>query len=299
MLIEPFVDAHQHFWDIESNSYPWLKDHLLVNFRYGDYSSLCRNYLPSDFEQDCAADVPVLTVHIEAEWERNDPVAETKWLTDLARQTGRPSALVAHANLLRSDVNEILAAQSAFSMVRGIRHKPVTSVTASEARRGLPGSMDDDQWREGYALLSKHHLSFDLQAPYWNLDQAADLVDDFPDTALILNHTGLPCDRSIDGLKKWRSSLERLARAPNTFIKISGLGQAGLAWSAVENVPIIRDAISIFGVDRCMFASNFPVDGLVTNYPCVIAAYKQAISHRPSLERAKLLHDNAVRIYRL
>ncbi|WP_328700358.1 amidohydrolase family protein [Caenimonas soli] len=294
----PFIDAHQHFWDLDANPHPWLQGEEVPNFRYGDYSALKRNYLPQDFRRDTAGFAPAATVHIEAEWARDQPVRETQWLTALARP-GLPGAIVAHATLDRADVADVLRAQAAFPLVRGIRHKPVVSATPAAARRGLAGSMDCETWRSGYALLARHGLSFDLQAPWWNLDQAADLARDFSETTIIINHTGLPADRSEQGLGSWRKALDRVARQPNVNLKISGLGLPGRAWSQADNVPVIRDAIAIFGVHRCMFASNFPVDRLVADYATILSGFRAAIADRPESDQAKLLHDNAARIYRL
>ncbi|KJK25883.1 thioesterase [Burkholderiaceae bacterium 16] len=296
---QPFIDAHHHFWDLQANPYPWLRGEEVKGFRYGDYSALKRNYLPEDFERDTRGFAPALTVHVEAEWARANPVDETTWLTALARHTGRPSALVAHAQLDRADVAEILAAQAAFPMVRGIRQKPVTSATREGAARGLAGSMDDERWRRGYALLAGHGLSYDLQAPWWNLDQAAALARDFPGTQIILNHTGLPSDRSEAGLKGWRDAMAALAAQSNVAVKISGLGLPGRAWEQADNVPVIWDAIAIFGTERCMFASNFPVDSLVARYGTILSGFLAAIGIYPAAEQRKLLHDNAARIYRL
>lgn len=298
-LDSPFIDAHHHFWDLGRNPYPWLQDAEPIPFRYGDYSALKRNYLPADFARDTDRFAPAKTVHIEAEWDRASPIDETKWLTTLASATGRPSACVAHAALDRADVEEVLAAHACYALVRGIRHKPVTSGARSDARRGEPGSMDDERWRRGFALLERHGFSFDLQVPWWHLDQAADLARDFPATQVIVNHTGLPSDRSAEGLAGWRSALEGVAQTSNVAIKISGLGQRDAPWTPEANVPIIRDTITIFGADRCMFASNFPVDTLVAPYETLLAGFLAAIADRSPDERRMLLHDNAARIYRL
>jgi predicted TIM-barrel fold metal-dependent hydrolase len=293
------IDAHQHFWDLDRNPHPWLQDPEPIPFRYGDYSALRRNYLPADYERDIAPYRIVKSVHVEAEWDRADPVAETRWLEALAAREGRPTACVAHAALDRPDVADILERQAAHAMVRGIRHKPASAATPAEARRGAPGSMDDPAWRRGYALLSRHGLSFDLQTPWWHMDAAAALAADFPETTIIINHTGLPSDRSPEGLVAWRRALEQVAAAPNVAIKISGLGQPGQPWTVEANAPVIRDAIAIFGADRCLFASNYPVDSLVASYGTILRGFLAAIAGRPAAEQRKLLHDNAERIYRL
>ena len=295
----PFIDAHQHFWDLDHNPYPWLQGSEPIAFRYGDYSALKRNYLPANLARDTEGFAPIKTVHVEAEWDRASPVEETKWLTTQAAETGWPTACVAHAALDRADIEPVLAAQANYTLVRGIRHKPVTSATRFDARRGVPGSMDDERWRIGFALLGRHEFSFDLQAPWWNLDQAAELARDFPATQIIVNHTGLPAERSSEGLAAWRHALEAVALRPNVAIKISGLGQRDRPWTQEANFPIIRDTIAIFGADRCMFASNFPVDSLVASYKTILEGFLAAIADRTPAERKMLLHDNARRIYRL
>jgi predicted TIM-barrel fold metal-dependent hydrolase len=295
----PIIDAHQHFWDIGHGRYPWLEGETPIPFRYGDYSALKRSYLPPDYRQDSSSFDIVQTVHIEAEWERSRSVDETIWLEGLAAKYGLPSACVAHAALARPDADDVLARQANRNLVRGIRDKPAAAARHADARRGVPGSMDDERWRRGYAKLSQHGFSFDLQTPWWHLDAAADLARDFPDTTIIVNHTGLPADRSAEGLAGWRDYLERAAGTPNIALKISGLGQPGLPWTVESNGPVIRDAIAIFGADRCMFASNFPVDRLVATLETVTSGFLTAIERRSLDEQQMLTSGNAVRIYRL
>jgi predicted TIM-barrel fold metal-dependent hydrolase len=291
----PIIDAHQHFWDLERNRHPWLSDPISVPFRYGDYAKLRRSYLPADFRADTARHTIVATVHIEAEFDPADPVGETDWLSSLAAAEGLPRVCVAQAWLDREDVAEILAAQAARPIVRGIRHKPRAGESAT---RGASGSMDCPVWRAGYALLERHGLSFDLQTPWWHMDAAADLARDFPSTQIVINHTALPADRSPEALAAWRAALAVAAEADNVALKISGLGQPGAAWSYAANGPVIRDAIAIFGVERCMFASNFPVDSLVADYDTIVDTFLRAITDRPEHEQRRLLHGNAGRIYR-
>jgi predicted TIM-barrel fold metal-dependent hydrolase len=295
----PIVDAHQHFWNLDRNYYPWLCDAEPIPFRYGDYSALRSNYLPADYRRESAQFRIVKTVHMEAEWDRRDPVAETRWLQALAGETGLPSACVAHAEPDRADIAEVLAGHARFPLVRGIRHKPKAATDPRDARRSARGSMDDPRWRSGYALLQTHGLSYDLQTPWWHLDAAADLAADFPRTQIVINHTGLPADRSPDGIAAWRRALETVARAPNVALKISGLGQRGVTWTTEANGPVVRDAIAIFGVDRCMFASNFPVDRLTVDFKTMFDGYRDAVAAFTPEQQRKLFHDIAVRIYRL
>jgi len=294
----PIVDAHQHFWDLDDNLHPWLAAAAMIPFRYGNYAALKRNYLPADYLADAAAHRIVATVHVEAEWNPGDPVGETRWLAGLRERTGLPTVAVAQARLDREDVPDVLAAQAGFAFVRGIRHKPRAAASPDAAARGATGSMDDPRWRDGYALLERHGLSFDLQTPWWHLAEAADLARDFPRTTIIINHTALPADRSVEGLAAWRASLAIVAREPNVALKISGLGVRGERWRREANAAIVRDAIAILGVERSMFASNFPVDSLVGSFDAIFNGFRAIVADLPFAAQRQLFHDNAMRIYR-
>jgi predicted TIM-barrel fold metal-dependent hydrolase len=293
------VDPHQHFWDLSRNYYPWLCDPKPVHFRYGDYTSLKRNYLPPDYLRDAGGLNIVKTVHEDALWDPSDPAGEARWLEQVAAEHGYPHACVGSALLARGDIDRVLAGHAKSKLTRGVRNYPVSAANARDAKRGEPGSMDDPVWRRGYASLEKHGFSFDVQVPWWHLDALAELARDFPNTQIVIVHTALPHDRSDEALVGWRAALEIAAAQPNVAIKISGLGRPGLPWTLTANGPIIRDTINIFGPERCMFASNFPVDGLTGSFQMIYGGFRAAVSNRPIEERRMLFHDNAVRIYRL
>jgi predicted TIM-barrel fold metal-dependent hydrolase len=295
----PIADAHHHVWDLDLKAHPWLAGASLASFRYGDYSAIQHTYLPADYRRDTARFNVVKTVYVEAEWDRRDPLGETRWVHETAAREGLPHAMVAQAWLDRPDAAQVLAEQAAFPLVRSVRHKPKSAARPQDAKRGAPGSMDCPRWREGFALLAKHKLHFDLQTPWWHLDAAAELAQDFPATTIILNHTGLPADRSPEGLAGWRSAMEQLARQPNAVVKISGLGVPGLRWTADLRRPVVRDAIAIFGAERAMFASNYPVDSLVATFDEIYGSFLEITRDLPEAARRRLFHDNAVRIYRL
>jgi predicted TIM-barrel fold metal-dependent hydrolase len=295
----PFVDAHQHFWDLALGKHPWLRAEPPHPFRYGDTRPLRRTYLPADYLADARGHRVIATVYVEAEWDPGDPLGETRWVHDLAARDGVPDAVVAQAWLDRADVEDVLAGQAAFPRVRGIRHKPRAAPSPGEARPGAPGSMGDPRWRAGYARLARHGLHFELQTPWWHLAEAVLLARAFPETSLILNHTGLPADRSAEGLRGWRAAMAALAGEPNTAVKISGLGVPGRHWTVDANREIVLRTIELFGVDRCMFASNFPVDGLVASFDTIISGFQAIVRDFPASDRRRLFHDNAVRLYRL
>jgi predicted TIM-barrel fold metal-dependent hydrolase len=281
----PIADAHQHFWDPRANYLPWLCDQPPIPFRYGDYAAIRRPYLPADYFADAAGFEIVKTVYVETEWDPRDPLGETAWVERLRRETGFPTVMVAQAWLDRDDAASVLEAQAAFPFVRGIRHKP------------RPGQMRDAKWRAGYARLAPLGLRFDLQVAWSELRDAAALCRDFPQTLLILNHTGLPADRSAAGIAEWRRAMRGLAECPNAAIKISGLGMPGQPWTPARNRDVVLGAIEAFGAERAMFASNFPVDSLCAAFGEIYGGFREIVKGFPPLEQQRLFHDNAVRIY--
>ena len=283
--VSPLVDAHQHFWDPRVNYHPWLCDQPPIPFRYGDYSALRRPYLPADYLADAAPHQVEKTVYVETEWDPRDPLGEMRYVERLRSETGLPTVAVAQAWLDRGDAIATIDALARLDFVRGVRHKP------------RPGQMADSRWRAGFAHLCKRELRFDLQAPWPQLAEAAQLARDYPEARIILNHAGLPADRTPDGIAGWKKALQALAAAPNAAIKISGLGIPGRAWTTQANREVVLAAIDTFGIGRAMFASNFPVDGLCASFDAIASGMAENLRGLSRDEQRAFFHDNAIRIY--
>jgi len=294
----PIVDAHHHLWDLEGAlNYPWLTSD--EHSYHGDTSAIRRTYLPPEYRRDTALHNVIATVHIEAECDRSKQVPETEWLTRMHAEYGMPNAIVAHAWVDTPNAEEIIVAHKKFPLVRGIRTKPIISKGPGDSVRGQPRSMQDPKWRGGLDLLRKHDLSWDLRVTWWHLEEAAEVVREHPALRVVLNHTGYPLDRSPEALAVWRRGMEALAALPNVYCKLSGYPVLGKPYTVAANKPIIRDAISIFGVDRCMFASNYPVDGLKGSWDYLYTVYKRSVADLPLSDRRKLFAENALAFYRI
>jgi len=183
--------------------------------------------------------------------------------------------------------------------VRGIRSKPVTAASPDKMTPGAPGTMQDDKWLRGFTLLDKYRLSWDLRVPFWHLEEAAALARAFPQTPIVLNHTGFPWDRSEEGLASWRRGMEVLAREPNVWVKVSEFGLKDQAWIYEENRRVVLDAIAIFGIERSMFASNFPVASLRIGYSELVEAMSRILADRSPEDRDRFFWKNAAAFYRL
>lgn len=293
------VDAHQHFWDPTANHYPWLMPEEHTPFRYGNYDAIKRRYLPDEYTADTRGHEVRATVYVEAEWDPADPIGETRYVHGLTQRHGRPNAIVAQAWLDREDAAEVLEAQAGFPLVCSVRHKPGGPARPDAVGKNERTLMSDETWRRGYALLGRHGLHFDLQTPWWNLGEAGTLARDFPGTTIILNHTGLPSDRTEEGLRGWRQAMTRFAEWPNVRVKISGLGLPGRPWTVEDNSWIVRETISMFGPERAMFASNFPVDSLCATFDTIFSGFKRITADLPHEAQALLFEGTARAVYRI
>ena len=238
-------------------------------------------------------------MHIEAECARSQALAETQWVAEQACSSGLPQAAVAYVDLLAPDADERLAEQAACALVRSIRFKPTTSRAPGEEVRDRPGALADGRWPQALARLQAHGLAWDLRVPVWHLAEAAAVLRDFPTLPVVLEHTGLPWDRSERGLAAWRQGMAALAALPNVHVRLSELGLRDRPWRLEDNLPVIRDAVAIFGWQRCMFGSNFPVAGLRIGYPDLVRAMAQALSHLDARARQAIWHDNALAFYHM
>jgi predicted TIM-barrel fold metal-dependent hydrolase len=293
----PFVDAHQHFQDIENHHYPWLCDAERPAQLEGDLSPIRRNYLPADYLADMASVRLIKSVHVQNGWDPRNPTGETRWLQGLADAHGFPHAIVAFADLADASAEAQLEAHCAFPNTRGIRqilnwHEDPKYRVAAQA-----DLMDDAGWRRGFRLLQRYRLSFDLQVYWPQMAAAYRLARDFPDTAVILSHFGMPIDRSAEGIASWVAALAQLAQAPNVMIKLSGLGLGHPNWTLEDTVPLLQRAIGIFGVDRAMFGSNLPVDGLFSSAEKIFLAFDATLKTFSPAEQKGLAQVNAERTY--
>jgi predicted TIM-barrel fold metal-dependent hydrolase len=294
------VDSHIHLWDLQTHRYPWLENPG-VSF-VGDARALKHDYLLADLLGE-AGDIDVLKlVHVEANHDPADPVEETRWLQSIADRSeshGMPNAIVAAVDLSASNAPALLDAHAAFANTRGIRQILNVHETALFDYVGRH-FMQEPLWREHFALLRRHDLSFDLQLYPSQMAEAAALAREHADTQFIVNHAGMFVDRSsVAGYRAWRDGLRALAACPNVSVKISGLAMFDHAWTVESFRPYVLETIDAFGVERAMFASNFPVDRLFGSYTALWQAYAAIVRDASDAEKDALFRRNAERVYRI
>lgn len=291
------VDAHHHLWDLDACLYPWLMARGVTRF-FGDPTPIQKNYLVADLRDDAADYELAGSVHVQVGVASGDELRETVWLQQTGEDTGLPSAIVAACELDAPEAPKQLAAQLQYSRLRGVRQ----IIGRSDAEDALTGSyalLDNPVWREHLALLGELGLSFDLQLTPRQVPRVAEVLAEVPNTDIALCHCGSPWDQTESGLQSWREGLRLLASLPNVYCKISGLGMFDHGWTADSIRPMVEACIAIFGAERSMFGSNFPVDKLHASYRRIWQAYEQISAGLSQQEQQLLFGDTARNFYRI
>jgi predicted TIM-barrel fold metal-dependent hydrolase len=292
------IDAHYHFQDFSRNYYAWLCDDRPPPVE-GDLTPIRRSYLPPDYAADAAGFTITKQVHVQNGWDMADPVGETRWLRQLSETEGKPDAVVAFADLSDPEVERCLEGHTDWSAVKGVRqilnwHDEPALRTASR-----PDLMETPDWLRGFRLLQHYNLSFDLQIYWPQMDMALRLARNHPETAIILEHFGMPIDRSPAGIAQWSAAITRLASAMNVTVKLSGFGLGHPHWSIEDTLPLLRRTIDIFGPNRVMMGTNLPVDSLFAKPATIFNAILKTVAGYSEAEATAMLSENAERIYRL
>ncbi len=291
------VDAHHHLWDLEACHYPWLMARGVRRF-FGDPTPIQKNYLVDDLRVDAADYVLDASVHIQVGVTPGDELRETQWLQAVGDEQGLPSAIVAFCELDALDAPRQLEAQRSFSRVRGVR-QIVGRSDEEDRQTGSGGLVDDPVWRDNLALLGDMGLSFDLQMTPGQVHKVVDALSHAPDTLVAVCHCGSPWDQTPKGLAMWREGMALLASMPNVYCKISGLGMFDHDWSVDSIRPMVESCVELFGAERAMFGSNFPVDKLHGSYRDIFGAFEKIVAGMDDAEQEKLFGETAKVFYRI
>jgi predicted TIM-barrel fold metal-dependent hydrolase len=291
------IDAHHHLWDLGACCYPWLEEKGVVRF-FGDPAPIQRNYLADELSQDASDYHLDGSVHVQVGVASGDEVKESEWLNAAAGTSGLPTALVAFCDLAAANAEQVLDQQQAIGRVRGIR-QIVGRSSAEDADTGSNSLLDDQTWIENLGTLRERNLSFDLQLIPQQIDKVAAVLEALPGLRVALCHCGSPWDQTASGLEGWRTGLRRLAKNPDVYCKISGLSMFNHDWSVDDLRPIVESCIEIFGADRCMFGSNFPVDKLHKTWSEIWGAYERITASRSATEQDRLFAGTAAEYYKI
>jgi L-fuconolactonase len=269
------IDTHQHFWQLGRFAYSWLTPKLNV---------LYRDYLPAEFLPQMAASGIRRSLLVQAD----SSTAETAWLLELAEQNPTIAGVVGWVNLAVSDLEKTLTAFQEAHGIKGVRPDTPKSDLAIESM--LPG----------LRLLGRLGLTCDLLCNPKSLKIIQALVEQAPGTQFIVDHLGggtiIP-----GGSLEWGKSMQPLARLPNVALKVSGyLAYAQPRPPLLSTLrPYIASALDLFGTERLVFGSDWPVCTQGGAYIDAVNLLQSALSEINPLEQAAIWGGNAVRIYHL
>ncbi len=331
----PIIDPHHHLWD-RRDAYANLPADA---HPFAITMQRASRYMLDDFLADmaCGHDVrSSVFIECRAFWreagpEAFMPVGETEFVAGVAAMgesgvygPARPcAAIVGHVDLtLGDDVSAVLDAHVAAGggRFRGVRHSgswDADPTVLGPLARTPQGLYADSRFREGFARLAERGLSFDAWLLEPQIPELTALARAFPRQPIVLDHLGTPLGtasytgRLPERFGVWRDSLLELATCPNVAIKLGGLAmcffgdvagdpetprsaELAKAWT-----PYIETAIDAFGVDGCMFESNFPVDRYTCDYRTLWNALKRTVAGASAEEKAALFFDTARSVYRL
>lgn len=296
MIDVDVVDPHHHLWDLTALSYPWLQEAQQLEV-HGNDSAIRKNALPSDYRAAFAGIPVVRTVAVDGV--AADGLEEAEWLERIAPEEGMPAGVVAGIKLDADDTAARLEEFAALPLARGIRHILNWHDDPKLTYTDRPDIITESGFLQGFARLADLNLSFDLQVYPDQLGQSAELAANHPGTQIILNHAGMPLGRDDESFRFWQDGMRTLAAQPNVTVKVSGLGMTDHRWTVESIRPYVLTTIEIFGVERSMFASNWPVDTLYGSMSVLYDAFDQIAADFSTPERAALFGGNADRVYRL
>ena len=312
----PICDPHHHFWDRPGNRY--MLDELLSDIGGG-------HRITETVFVECSA------MYRKDGPESLRPIGEVEFVQGLAAQSASgdygdtrvAAGIVGYADLSLGDsVIEVLEAQidASRNRFKGIRNSSCwdQSPEITGYKNPPKGLLKDKTFRQGFSHLQRLDLSFDAWMYHTQLGELFDLAKSYPDIPIILDHIGGPIGigpysgRRDEVVKLWREGISNLSRCENVVVKLGGFGMAlgGFRWHernappSSEDIakimsPYYRHCIEMFGVKRCMFESNFPVDNASTSYTVLWNAFKRIARDYSESERSSLFRDTALKVYRI
>ena len=296
------VDAHHHLWDLNNadTKYSWLMVTEGEAF-FGDYAAIRKSYLIEDYLEDAKNQNIIKSVHVQAEHDDDKPVNETAWLQNLAdtHSSKLPNAIVAFADFSKNNVSEILDAHQEYKNTRGIRQ--ILSYNKDEPKysHATEDFMKDSSWVENFKHIRNRNLSFDIQIYKHQMEDAVNLANKYNDILFILNHTGEPCYQTEEYIESWEQNMTKLAKCKNVVAKISGLGMFDPNWTIDSTRIFVEKTIQTFGIERCLFASNFPVDKIFNSFDTYWNSFKEITKNYSENDKQLLFSSNAEKYYRI
>jgi L-fuconolactonase len=277
-LFTMIVDSHQHFWQVGRFDYPWMSPDLAV---------LYQDYLPPMLAPILAGNGVAKTVLVQA----SNSVAESCWLLELASQNAFVAGVVGWVDL-RSVHQSPLEELTKHPKFKGIRH--------------LVESEPADDWLSqpavtaGLKRLAQRNLSYDLLVHTRHLPHVKAVAEQCPDLRFVIDHMAKPPIARRE-FRDWANQLRPIAAFKNVYCKLSGLvTEASWSdWKVHDLRPYVDHVLDLFGPERMMFGSDYPVCLLAASYERVLHSFFELLKELNDADRNRIFAQNAIDFYRL
>jgi predicted TIM-barrel fold metal-dependent hydrolase len=295
--VNDIVDGHHHIW--RRTDLPWLMGPMQPRI-FGAYEPIRRDYPIDEYVSDLAGTGVRRSVYVQTNWAEDRFEDEAAWVQRTANERGWPHAIVAYANFGVEDVRPQLDRLARYHpLVRGLRMQLHWHENPLYRFAARPDLCADPVIRRNIARLADYGWSFDLQVFASQMAEAAKLAEACPKVTFILQHAGMLEDLSSEGRAAWRAGTTRLAACPNVVSKLSGLGTFIRRNDPSHVTTVLIETVAIFGAERCLFGSNFPIEKLWTSYRELVDAFRAAAAPLREDQRDAIFRTTAMRVYRL
>jgi predicted TIM-barrel fold metal-dependent hydrolase len=290
------VDAHHHLWHSGLLNIPWLDG---PKASFGDPALLRGPYRPAEYLKDVAPLNVVATVHLCTECLPTQAIYETMWLTGVADGCGLPSAIIASVDLEAPDFQAALDMHARSPLLRGVRYRLNYDEPSGRRIARSADMMDGQAFRDGLRILASRNLLFELSVFAPQLPKAAQLAAAVPEVTLALNQLGWPIAADRAAFEQWRNGMAALAKHRNVVVKIAGFWSIDREWREERIAPWVKETLSLFGSDRCLFGSSLPIEKLFCTVPRQVEILTNILSGEPQSVRDDIFRSTAARVYRL
>jgi L-fuconolactonase len=273
------VDSHQHFWQVGRFDYPWMSS---------DVEILYRDYLPATLKPIITKNAVAETVVVQA----SNSLSETWWMLKLAATNKFIAGVVGWVDLMDPKLEATLAELTGNKWFKGVRH-----LVESEA---------NDDWLvqaavlQGLRTLAAHNVPYDMLVHTRHLKRVRTVAEACPGLSLVIDHMAKPPIAS-GGISEWTRELKAVAAFPNIYCKLSGLVTEAdhASWKVSDLRPYVDCALELFGPNRLLFGSDYPVCLLAGSYERVLGAFQELLKDLDEVDRDRIFNENARQFYRL
>jgi L-fuconolactonase len=273
------LDAHLHVWDLTVNTYPWLGP---------QHGALFTSFSPEQAQRELAATGVGSAILVQAE----DSVAETEYMLDIADRHDWVAGVVGWVPLEEPDA-------AAATLERFGRHPRFCGVRQLVHDDPRPDVLDLPSVRASLRHLAAAGVPLDVPDAWpRHLEQAGRLAGDIPDLVIVVDHLAKP-PRGLPELAEWRAQMAGVARHPTAVAKVSGLRRPGMPYSVEALRPVWEAALELFGPERLMFGSDWPMTVPEGGYRPTYEVLAALIGELSAAERRSVMGGTARRVYRL